>query len=488
MNNPGGYRTFVLLAGAGAVVAIQAIRHQATDAPGEEAGVLAPCPDGNGQCGIVEVPENRNAPDGRTLGLNVRVLPATGRDTRPDPLFLLAGGPGQAATTLVPIVGPRLAAVREHRDLVFVDQRGTGDSNPLACEIDEEAALASGQVSLTREDVERCLADLDADPRWYTTPVAMDDLDTVRETLGYRQINVWGGSYGTRAATVFMRRHPESVRTAILDGMAPVDMSLPLHFAADGQRALDLMLEACARNDLCAERYGNLGESIENLLRSLDHEPPSRYPVRHPRTGEWEEIPLTRDAVAASLRGMLYLPNLAALVPLIVEQALMGDFGALMALADPVAGPQLELGMFLSVVCAEDVPFLDREEAETAARDTVFGNFIVEAFADSCAHWPRGAIPAGYRVPVRSDIPVLLLSGELDPVTPPRWARHAAATLPNSRQVVVPGTGHGTLGAGCVPSLIAEFLDSADPEALDTTCLEGISRPPFWTAPTGSEP
>ncbi len=481
-------RPFLILAGAGAVVALQAIRHEPPEAGSAAVGgVLAPCPDGSGQCGVVEVPENRADPDGRVIELNVLVLPATGRAARPDPLFLLAGGPGQAAVALAPLVAPRLAPVRETRDLVFVDQRGTGDSNPLACEIDEEAALESGQIALAREDVERCLAALDADPRFYTTPIAMDDLEAVREALGYGRINLWGGSYGTRAATVFMRRHPESVRAVLLDGMAPVNMRLPLHFAADGQRALDLTLRACAADPGCAERYGELDASIRDLLRSLDHEPPSRYPVRHPRTGEWEDLPLTRNAVAAALRGVLYAPNLAAMLPLIVEQALVGDFGPLMALADPVAGPQLELGMFLSVVCAEDVPFLDLEEAERAAENTIFGAFIAEAFAASCAHWPRGDIPAGYRTPVRSDAPTLLLSGEMDPVTPPRWAERAARTLSNARHLVVPGTGHGTLGAGCVPDLIAEFLETADPDALDASCIEGIARPPFWLAPTGPE-
>ncbi len=485
MNSFRRYRAFLLFAAAGAAIAVQATRHEATDAP-VDPGTLSPCPDGSGQCGVLEVPENRDDPESRTIELNIRVLKATGQDTRPDPLFLLAGGPGQAATTLAPLVAPLLAEVREARDLVFFDQRGTGDSHPLSCEIDEEAALESGQIALTREDVERCLAGLSADPRLYTTPVAMDDLEAVRKALGYGPINLWGGSYGTRAATVFMRRHPASVRAAVLDGMAPVDMRLPFHFAGDGQRALDLMLEACAEEPACDERHPSLRESIENLLRSLERT--ENHPVRHPRTGEWEEVPLSRDTVAAALRGALYAPGIAALVPLIVEQALMGDFGPLMVLMDPFSGPELEVGMFLSVVCAEDIPFLDREEAEQAAQRTIFGSFIVEAFADSCVHWPRGTLPAGYREPVRSDVPTLLLSGELDPVTPPRWAERAAETLSRSRHLIAPGTGHGTLGAGCVPSLIADFLETADPETLDAGCLDEISRPPFWTTLTGPEP
>ncbi len=461
------------------------------EAPEAPVEILSPCPASErvsgGMCGVVEVPEDRANPEGRVIPLKVVVLPATEPGGPPDPVFFLAGGPGQAATELAPMLAQALDGVRSQRDFVFVDQRGTGDSNPLTCDLLEEQLAFSDSVPIevTEDDWRACLAAMDASPGHYTTPVAMDDLDEVRRALGYERINLWGGSYGTRAASVYLRRHPESVRAAILDGMAPVDMRIPLHFAADAQRALDLLLASCREDPGCSARFPELGERIGELLDSLDHDPPRRFRVRHPRTGEWEETPLPRAAAAAVLRAILYSPAFSSLAPLIVESALNGDIGPLISLADPAVGPDLSLGMFLSVLCAEDIPFVDAESAWEAAGDTVFDTEAAEELMEACSVWPRGELPPDYREPVRSGAPVLLLSGELDPVTPPRWGDHAAATLENARHLVVPGAAHGTLMVGCVPDLIGQFLDTADPAALDDACLADMTRPRFWFSATG---
>ena len=494
---PKSPRRLRLLVGAGIAGILILLRLGGGDEPEEPdpdaaEGVLAPCPPGEGPggalCGVVEVPEDRGDPEGRQIALDILVLPATEQGGEPDPVFFLAGGPGQAATDLAPLLGSALQGIRVRRDFVFVDQRGTGDSNPLTCDFLEERVSYYDTVPEEFGEAEwrECLDSLDADPEHYTTPVAMDDLEEVRKALGYDRINLWGGSYGTRAATVFLRRHPESVRAAILDGMAPVDMRIPLHFAEDGQRALNLLLDACAADPGCGARFPGLADSIETLLASLDQDPPRRFRVRHPRTGDWEEVPVRRELVAGVLRATLYSPTYASLVPLLVESALDGDFGPLLTFADPAGGPTLAIGMFLSVLCAEDTPFLTEEEAARAAEESFLSGSMAAEMLEACAVWPRGELPAGYREPVRSAAPVLLLSGELDPVTPPRWAEHAAETLPNSRHLVVPGTGHGTLAAGCVPRLIGEFLDAADPAALDPECLEPLRRPRFWFSATGS--
>jgi pimeloyl-ACP methyl ester carboxylesterase len=457
----------------------------------DQASIVADCPPGEGLegalCGTLEVPEDRSNPEGRTIALNILVMPASEQGGEPDPVFILAGGPGQAATELAPIVRQLLPDLFRRRDFVFVDQRGTGESNPLTCDFleDHSGSLEGVPEELTEEDWRECLDSLDASPEHYTTPVAMDDLEDVRVALGYGPINLWGGSYGTRAATVFLRRYPESVRSVVLDGVAPVDMRIPLHFAEDGQRAMTLLTDACASDPRCAERFPNLKESIETLLASLDHDPPPQFRVRHPRTGDWEDVPIGRDVVAGVLRAVLYSPGTASLVPLMVESALEGDFGPLMTLADPIVGPQLAIGIFLSVLCAEDIPFLTVEEAAEAAEESFLDEVMAEQMEEACSVWPRGALPDGYREPVRSDAPVLILSGELDPVTPPRWGEHAAATLPNSRHLVAPGTGHGTLRAGCVPDLIGQFFDAADASGLDADCLGGLTRPPFWRSATG---
>ena len=490
-------RRWRLLAGLGTLGILTLYRvgsdtPEEPDAEGAEAeSIVSPCPPGEGVegglCGTLEVPEDRANPEGRTVALNILVVPAGEQGGEPDPVFFLAGGPGQAATELAPLLRRAVPDLFLRRDFVFVDQRGTGDSNPLTCDFLEERVTYFDSVpeELSEADWRECLDSLDADPEHYTTPVAMDDLEEVRVALGYGPINVWGGSYGTRAATVFLRRHPESVRTAILDGVAPVDMRIPLYFAEDGQRALTLLIESCAADAACDARFPDLAISIEMLLASLDQDPPPSYRVRHPRTGDWQEISIGRELVAGVLRAVLYNPASTSIIPLMVESALDGDFGPILVFADPVAGPQLAIGMFLSVLCAEDVPFLTADEAAQAAEESFLDTLMAEQMQEACAVWPRGEIPPGYREPVASDAPVLILSGELDPVTPPRWGDHAAATLPNSRHLIVPGTGHGAMMAGCAPELIGEFLDTADPAALDADCLSGISRPPFWRSATG---
>ena len=490
-------RGWRLLAGIGAIGVVLLLRWGGTDPddPGEGAeepvSIVSPCPPGegveSGLCGVLEVPEDRDDPGGRTIALNILVVPAGEQDAEPDPLFILAGGPGQAATDLAPLVRRAVPDLFLRRDVVFVDQRGTGESNQLTCDFLEERTGYFDGVpeELSEADWQECLDSLDASPEHYTTPVAMDDLEDVRVALGYGRINLWGGSYGTRAATVFLRRHPESVRSVILDGVAPVDMRIPLHFAEDGERALHLLTRACAANPGCDARFPGLRGSIETLLASLDQDPPREYRVRHPRTGDWEEVPIGRELVAGVLRAVLYSPVNAALLPLMVESALDGDFGPLMVLADPAAGPQLAIGMFLSVLCAEDTPYLTLEEAAAAAEESFLDELMVEQMQEACSVWPRGELPAGYREPVRSEAPVLILSGELDPVTPPRWGEHVAASLPNARHLVVPGAGHGTLTAGCVPELIGAFLEAADASGLDAACLDDVTRPPFWESATG---
>ncbi len=490
------------LAGAGIGLAVLAGCSQGPDAadgdpdegPGEAAeSPLGPCSPGDAPegalCATVEVPEDRGNPDGRRVGLQVVVLAAEEANPEPDPIFFLAGGPGQAATDLAPLLGAALPELRRRRDFVFVDQRGTGGSNRLHCDFLDEPLSPSDSVpeDVTEADWRGCLEELDASPEHYATPDAMDDLEEVRVALGYGPINLWGGSYGTRAAAVFLRRHPESVRSAILDGVAPVDMGIPVSFPEDAQRALTLMIEACEADADCRTRFPDLGESVAELLRRMDEDPPRRVSVRHPRTGDWEEIPLPRSGVAAVLRAVLYSPQLASLAPLMIESALDGDFGPLVTVADPVTGPGLAIGMFLSVLCAEDIPFVNAGDAARAAEETVFDAVMFEQMVEACSVWPRAELPPGYREPVASEAPVLILSGELDPVTPPRWGEHAAATLPNARHFVVPGAAHGTLSFGCVPELIGAFIDAGDASGLDAECLDAIRRPPFWLTGTGPD-
>ena len=459
---------------------------------GQLRDVLKDCRPGEGPrgalCGRVPVFEDRQGRTGRKIELNVVVFPALNRDPRPDPVFFLAGGPGQAATVTGSFFSRAFRDVRDHRDLVFVDQRGTGKSNGLHCDLDSDD-LRSGLTDEHAIDrLRQCLEGYDADPRHYTTPVAMDDLDEVRSTLGYQRINLWGGSYGTRAALVYLRRHGERVRSVVLDGAVPLGMTLPATFPEDNQRALELTLAACETDDSCRDRFPDLRRKLGALLERLERRPvPVR--VKHPRTGEPVEFDLRRSVFLSALRGSLYSTEGASLIPMMIEKAHGGDFAGVVALAiAEEAVPvdfRISLGMFFSVICAEDWPWFDREEWRAATPVDFRDESIPEVWDGVCSFWPHVPLVRNYHEPVRSEAPALLLSGSLDPVTPPRWGDKALHGLASARHVVVPGVAHGTSFSGCVPSLISDFIRDGSAAQLDLACVKELKRSPFFVTNAG---
>ena len=433
------------------------------------------------RCGTHEVWEDRGARTGRRIRLDIAVIPARLRARNTDPLFILAGGPGQGAVSLAAQVLPLFAKLNDTRDIVLVDQRGTGSSNPLDCEDDEEQPLQSlFEDTLPEPLVARCLATLDADPRLYTTSIAVEDLDEVRGALGYERVNLWGGSYGTRVALEYLRRHGDHVRAAVLDGVAPATMKLPLSFVPDGDAALARLIEACEAEALCKRTYPRLRETIATLRGQLARRA-ARVGIQDPRTGERETISVNENVFLSGLFRPLYVAELASLLPFGISAAAAGDFNPLLAqnleFADDVA-ENLSLGMHLSVICAEDVPRIT--EADLAALgSSFFGRSLVDNFIRACRIWPHGEVPADFYEPVRSEVPVLILSGGIDPATPPRHGAQVAATLPNSLHLVAPQIGHGVSMHGCAPRLVETFLKSADARAIDGKCLERIPRPLF---------
>jgi len=465
---------------------------------GHEAGrtaapdVLADCEPGEGprdaRCGWITVYEDRTAGAGRQIELRVVVYPALSRDQQPDPLFVLAGGPGQGAAQASAAVAVAFGDVRRERDIVFVDQRGTGESNGLPCdtETDDLGRLFSAEHSISA--LLDCLDGYDADLRMYTTAIAMDDLDEVRASLGYERINLWGGSYGTRAALVYLRRHGEHVRSVVFDGAVPMAMTLPEELPQDAQRALDLLFDDCERRTTCRGRFPDLRRQLGEVLARLDNGP-VRITLQHPRTGEEADIELRREVVTGALRAALYSADAAAIVPLLIDQMHSGDFTGLSALAVGIeSGPsesKINWGMFFSVICAEDLPWVD-EAARNSSPSGVFSNDETLGVWDKiCDAWPRGEVAASYHERVVSDVPALVVSGALDPVTPPRWGDELAAGFSNVRHVVAPGTGHGASAWGCVPELVAEFVQAGSAENLDIACVEDLQRPGFFVTHGG---
>ena len=441
-------------------------------------------------CGTLRVFENRATRQGRQIDLNIVILPALSPGSKPDPLFFLAGGPGQGAAKLAPLVRQLFRRVQTDRDIVLVDQRGTGKSNPLECESDDDSLKSFNEPETAGFDrLKKCMAGYDADLSLYTTTIAMDDLDDVRAHLGYERINIYGGSYGTRAGLVYMRQHGDRVRVAVLDGVAPTNMRLPLFFPRDVQRALDLLIKDCENDEACRKTYPNLGQRITDLMERLRRDPPL-VTVTHPRTGETGEIRLEARLVANVMAGTLYSPLASALIPAVVARAEQNDFQGMLALASVGDGgePNMSIGMQLSVICAEDSPRVTAEDAERESKGTLFGEYVMRNQRLACEFWPKGQVEPAFYEPVTSNIPTLVLSGELDPVTPPVWGEQIATTLSASKHIVIPGTGHTAGSTGCGSRIIRNFIDKGTTEGLDTSCVALVHRPPFFVSPAGPDP
>jgi pimeloyl-ACP methyl ester carboxylesterase len=449
---------------------------------------LAPCRvpglDEEARCGTYEVFENRRTRQGRKIALKVAVLPAAGPARAPDPLFYLAGGPGQSAIAAAGTAATTFAGARRERDIVLVDQRGTGGSHPLNCTLyggAEDPQSYLGDM-LPVAALRACLAASDADPALYTTPIAADDLDEVRAALGYERINLYGISYGSRLALVYMRQHPGRARSALLQGVVPTNMKIPFFYARDSQRALDLLFEECEADEACRQAYPGLREKFAAVQARLAGAPAS-VEIQDPAIGERPiRFLLSRDNFNEGVRWRLYDEG-SNRVPAYIQRAYDGDFA-------PVAreiwrlrrmasqGNLLSAGVFMTVTCAEDVPRIDMEEARRAAAGSFLGTYRVEQQVKSCRAWPRGELPPGYADDVRSDVAVLLLSGFRDPVAPPNWGEQVARYLPNSRHLVLREGFHGEPDP-CVVGIMNEFFRRGAVQELDLSCLESVRKAPF---------
>ena len=439
------------------------------------------------KCATLNVIENRTTGQGRKIALNIVVLPATARIKEPDPIFLFAGGPGQAAADLAREALVILGGLNGKRDIVLIDQRGTGKSNGLACKLgdtfDPEMADPARRDAVGKQRVTECRDELSkrADLTQYTTTIAMADIDEARAALGYSQINLWGASYGTRAAIEYLRRYPAYVRSVVIDGVAPPSMAMPTTFARDAGAAYAKLLAACATETACNKQFPDLKSSVDELLTGLA-KLPRKISVADAVSGLPREMTVTRDMVLMGLFSTLYVPEIATQLPLSLTRAKQGDYAPLMAQAaifGESAEEKIFMGMRLSVVCAEDLPRAS-VSGKSTGEATFFGALFVEEFAKGCEVWPRGTMAKDFDQPIKSEKPVLILSGGLDPVTPPVMGDEVKKSLTNAAHFVAPNVGHGVSSRGCAPKLIKKFIETASAAGLDGKCLERLPRPLFY--------
>ena len=444
------------------------------------------------QCARLAVPEDHEAPDGRKIELAIAVLPAKAQ-AEPDPVVMIAGGPGQSALESYPMVAAAFADVRRNRNVLLVDARGTGGSHPLHCK-DEEGDNAFGSAAPTPEAMraftERCRAAIGngTDLRRYGTMDHVRDLELVRNAIEAPQLNLVGLSYGTRVAQQYAKAFPQATRSVVLDGVVPNTMVLGQEHARNLEQALEAQFARCRDEPACVGNLGDPARQLATVRAALEAGdlPAVRY--RDPVSGEWLEETPGFGHLATLLRMFSYQPAAAATLPLLLHDAAQGRHAPLLAQSRMLMaslGEQMAHGMQLSVICTEDVGDMTVDPDDVGS---VLGTGMVSMLKTQCEAWPSAPRADGFREPLAGDVPVLAISGEFDPVTPPRYGDEIVAHLPRGRHLVAPGQGHNVIGAGCMPKLFAQFVERADAADIDASCLDRLAPAPPFAGYYGWEP
>lgn len=443
------------------------------------------------RCGRLTRPLDPDDANSESIDLAVAVVPALSLEPAGDPFVPIAGGPGQSTLEFYAGWAQAFERVRLKRDIVLLDQRGTGDSAPMVCDVDDELVEGSYSAEQTLALTKDCLAALPHDPRYFTTSAAVSDLEALRIALGYQQFNVYGISYGSRVAQHFARRYPDATRTIILDGVVPPQLALGPDIATESQRAIDAVIDRCAEEPHCAKRFPALRDDFAGLLRTLGAASQS-VAVRQPLSGKSEIIEFSIDHLRAAIRLLLYNPRTVALLPLLIDEAAAGNLVPLASQYQMAAASltdALSIGMHNAVLCTEDAPFIDWEALDYEALDASYlGPLQLEAIRSMCSVWPAGILDEELRTPLSSDKPVLLLSGNADPITPPAYATMAAVDLDRAWLLTGKNQGHGLAVVGCMPRVVAAFVDAAGLADGDADCLQDAFVMPFFLDFSGPAP
>jgi len=443
------------------------------------------------RCGTLPRPLDPADPDSQVIDLFVAVVPALSLEPAPDPLVPIAGGPGQGSSAFYAGFAGAFEEVRRDRDIVLLDQRGTGQSANMDCDIDDDELEGPFSTEKTVAVARECLESLPYDPRFFTTSVAVEDLEALREALDYQQLNLYGISYGSRVAQHFLRRFPGSTRSVILDGVAAPQIALGPGIAVEAQKALEAIFTRCAESEACAARFPTIVQEFA-ALRARLADAPVPLNIANPMTGQREEIEFSDEELAGALRLLSYSPATVALMPLLIHEAAEENYFPLAAQSMMVAeslSEGISIGMHNAVVCTEDAPFFGGENVDREVLEaTYMGPLQLDSLEAICSIWPKGLLDEEFKMPVESDIPVLLLSGEADPITPPGYAEMAAVDLGNALLLTGRRQGHGQAHRGCMPKIISDFVDSAEIAGLDTDCFERVFAMPFFLDFSGPAP
>ncbi|SEK53588.1 alpha/beta hydrolase fold [Colwellia chukchiensis] len=437
------------------------------------------------QCGTLMVPEDYTQPNGERISINFVILPAIDSSKKQLPLMFLAGGPGQAATELASHIYSGFNEVRKTRDLILIDQRGTGQSAPLQCQ--EPLTLdpyTSVPEDFTLSDVKQCLLQLRGDLSQFNSENAIRDFDAVRAALDHQQVHIYGGSYGTRAGLVYMRMFPESIKSVVLDSVGPIEVPIGL-FGQSAAQSFERLLAHCQNDQLCAKQYPNLAQEFVALKAKLKRAPVT-VEIAHPRLGTNTAFTISHDKFLSTLQMQLYSMPTRSLVPLLIHQAYLGDYKPLAGLIAQSEGDMgIYIGLHFNIVCNEDLPKIS-ERMKAADADNSFAQGMSLAMvAKACSVWPSYQPSENFYQSVNVEIPTLILSGALDPVTPPSNGEQAHAHLVNSHHIIAKNNAHIVASTACGINIINEFLTTQKPTELDESCLDDVPAESFMLGLNG---
>ena len=449
---------------------------------------LAPCFIGGVKeqisCAFVGMPLNYADPGGQKILLHVAVLPARAAKPAADPFLIFAGGPGQATSEYGFLIEAAFEEIRSERDIVLIDQRGTGKSTPLGCEFTENEDF----FLKPQEAAEKCRTRHDIDVRQFTLEHIIRDTDEIRAMLGYEQVNLWGGSYGTKSVSLYLKRYPERVRSIIVDGVLPPDHSLFASAPKSAERALQRLIADCSTQPSCQTAFPRIREQLVALIsQASDGE--LKYDGLDPVSGKPLAFDLDFELVVESVRSAMYGAEGTTQLPYLINEASEGNLQPMVAslMNGSVAGTGMYMGATLSLLCGEDVASIRADEAAKAGEGSFARDSYYRIWSGYCAGWDYvRPTTEDFFAPVKSDVPALILSGNLDPVTPPPLGDHWAQGFPNGRHIIVEGTGHNTSYAACMPKLLSEFMDHLDPAKLDTSCLDHLNHLPIVVGVNGN--
>jgi pimeloyl-ACP methyl ester carboxylesterase len=433
--------------------------------------------------GTLPVIENRKTGKGRTIDINFIVIPAIKKGSRLSPLFYIEGGPGAAASASVGFFADSANPYRQDRDIVLIDARGTGNSNPLHCLSTQEKNNLQEQFDEMYPEtaVIQCRDSLSkfADLTQYTTPNIIKDFEEVRKWLGYEKVSLMGLSYGTRASLVYMRMFPESIDKVVLISAVTTYAHMPQYHAAFAQQSLNMVFDDCAKDPACSKAFPNLKTEFEQLREKF----PFSYQL-YDDNGKITNISIPWYAFHTKLRSMLYSPGSIRRVPYLIHQTWLGKIETFADLFPKRKDTDLFIadGLYLCVTCAEDVPYIEDDKINSLTTGTFLGTYRIEQQRRACKLWPRGEIPDDYLKPVKSSIPTLILSGSFDPVTPTSMAKEIASTLSNSKLIIIPDMAHsfeGLENESCADKIMLDFLNGV--KNINTECITTMKRGTYKT-------